>query len=316
MRVLVSGASGMIGSCLVPQLVARGHEVITFGRNLPVGSGAAAHVSADLAGYSESAALPAGLDAVIHLGDGLKEFEGATTAYKRTLAARLLRGNQHLMRSALAAEIRHVIHVSSIKAVADEAAPVLLTESSPSVATTLYGVSKLALEQELTAMTAGTPARLIILRNPLTYGAGATGNIARVLRWLDGPWPFPHGGTEARRSLLAVGNLCDALIVVLESAKPGSGLFHLQDGAPLSVAEMMGALRRGLGRPERLWRPPRMLWTLARTIPSAAGIADRLAGSLVLSNRRFREHFPWHPRVQTFAGLEDAAQAYRQQQGH
>lgn len=64
MRILLTGASGFIGTRLLPILAER-HEVVTIGRTRAVGSGE--HVEHDLLLPLDRARLPGRLDAVVHL---------------------------------------------------------------------------------------------------------------------------------------------------------------------------------------------------------------------------------------------------------
>jgi uncharacterized protein (TIGR01777 family) len=81
MRVIISGASGLIGSALSSDLRAAGHDVITLVRR-PAGTG---EVQWDPAGGRLSADALAGADAVVHLaGAGIGDHRW-TDAYKREI---------------------------------------------------------------------------------------------------------------------------------------------------------------------------------------------------------------------------------------
>ena len=68
MRVLVTGASGDFGSCIIPEVLGRGHEVVGLSRrqhSFP--SPRYRHVSADIRDAAAVAGAMSGVDAVIHL---------------------------------------------------------------------------------------------------------------------------------------------------------------------------------------------------------------------------------------------------------
>ena len=68
MHVMVTGASGDFGSCIIPEILARGHEVVGLSRRthcLP--SPRYRHVSADIRDADAVTAAMSGVDAVVHL---------------------------------------------------------------------------------------------------------------------------------------------------------------------------------------------------------------------------------------------------------
>lgn len=82
MKVAITGASGLIGSALVPHLRARGDEVLRLVRRP---AGAADEVSWDPAAGTVDLQRLAGIDAVVHLaGAGVGDHRW-TDAYKRTI---------------------------------------------------------------------------------------------------------------------------------------------------------------------------------------------------------------------------------------
>src|SRR5437870_5622513 len=67
MRILVTGSSGYIGSRLVPELVAKGHEVVGVDREGPVASKVERMIRADLLDVTAVARAVDGVDSVMHL---------------------------------------------------------------------------------------------------------------------------------------------------------------------------------------------------------------------------------------------------------
>jgi UDP-glucose 4-epimerase len=187
----------------------------------------------------------------------------------------------------------------------------VLAEDSEPRSTTLYGRSKLKLEQSVARACAGSATRHIILRPPVLYGEGEQGSVHRLLKLADSPWPLPLGGLSNRRSLLAMGNLAGLLAhLVREAPSLPSATLHVHDGAPLSSTQIVSTLREGLGRPPRLVSAS-PLGSAACAMPGVGPIARRLFGSLEVSDARLRQAISWTPPTSSHAALVKMARAYR-----
>jgi UDP-glucose 4-epimerase len=129
----------------------------------------------------------------------------------------------------------------------------------------------------------------VALRAVLVYGRGVKGNMAQLMRLARSPIPLPVASLKARRSLLALENLSTAIEAVLAVPGPLRRVLIVADPQPLTVAEMIAAMRGGLGRRANVFPlPPRLLEILLR----AAGQGEiycrifRLAGGRSLGPDR------------------------------
>jgi dihydroflavonol-4-reductase len=112
MRILVTGASGFIGSKLVPQLVGMGHQVRTFGRNTPqrFQSLQVEHFTGDVTDFSAVSNAVAGCEVVFHLA-GLVSYRKSDTEKQHAIN---VLGSKNVMQACLDNGVRRVIHTSSI----------------------------------------------------------------------------------------------------------------------------------------------------------------------------------------------------------
>jgi nucleoside-diphosphate-sugar epimerase len=300
MRVLVTGASGFVGTALAEALAARGHEVRAASRG-PLPDRLAGRVipaaMPDLAGDDLAGAFAGlldGVEAVVHAAGLAHQPEGIDEAVmRRTNTA----ASESLARAAMAGGVARFVLISSSRAVSGPSAPHPLTETAQPAPTDAYGRSKLAAE---TAVRAVLPDA-IILRPPVLHGAGAKGNMARLARLARLPVPLPIAGMVGRRSILSDVNLAVAAAFVLARPNAAGGTFHLADGAPLSLPQLIAAMRQSVGRAPRIAGLPVPLteWLVARLVP---GLADQLCRDLVLDDAAIRA-LGWRPAESSAEGL-------------
>jgi nucleoside-diphosphate-sugar epimerase len=315
MHVLISGGTGSGGQKLIRHLRSRGPkaEVTVVSRTAVALPGVERVLTghfADLIGLPDVRRQLAGIDAVVHLADGLSILQYPPHTADAALADRLLSASGALAAAVRDARVPLFVHVSSIKALCDEEDDRVLVETSETRATTLYGKSKWQLEQRLSEALAGSDTRLAIVRNPVMYGGAKPGSMSRLLRLVDSPFPLPLAGLANKRSLLALDNFADALAAILAGGADGfGGAYHVHDGPALSTTEIVETLRLALGRRRRLFGVGALTAHIATRAPGIGPTVRRLYGSLELSDARFRQTFKWTPIVDSKGALGEMARA-------
>ena len=296
MLIALTGATGFIGRHLLRELPARGFRLrVLLRRPAPVPDGASSAVIGDLARPQNMAAALADVDAVIHSAGLAHAMSGVPEDDYRALNTEATIG---LARAAQRARVKRFVFLSSIRAQCGPASETVLTEAIEPAPTDAYGRSKLAAERGLATLDLDWAA----LRPVLVYGPGVKGNMALLMRLARAPLPLPVGALRARRSLLALDNLTAAIATVV--AAPGSlrRAFIAADPQPLTVAEMIAAMRQGLGRRANVFPlPPALLARIARMAGRDEAYA-RLSGSLVADPSALMQ-IGWAPPVATSEGL-------------
>lgn len=294
--IALTGATGFVGRFLVRDLTRRGFRVRALLRrpaDLPPETQGA--VVGDLARPRHMAEALREVDAVIHSAGLAHAMSGTPEDDYR---AANIEATRAMAQAAERAGVRRFVFLSSIRAQSGPAAPGVLTEADEPRPTDAYGRSKLEAERCL----AETGLDWAALRPVLVYGEGVKGNMAALLRLARSPYPLPLGALPGRRSLLALDNLGEAVEVVLRHEGRLARPFVVADPEPLTIPEIVAALREGLGRRPGLLPVPSGLLGAAMRLAGRGEAYERLAGSLVASPAALQA-LSWRPPVATRAGL-------------
>ncbi len=304
-RVLVTGASGFVGRALVADLAATGRPVRAamrqpadiFAREVEVVA------VSDLTRPVEWRALLKGIETVVHLAGiaraGPEIAEQAYDRVNRLATAELAEAAQRM-------GIHRLVFASSIRAQSGPVASRVLDETDPPRPTDAYGRSKLAAEEAVRASN----VPFTILRPVLIYGPGVKGNLARLARLARTPWPLPFGSLSNRRSVLARQNLIEAIHFALRTPATMGETYVVADPKPLTLAEIVSALRAGEGRSPRLVPIPSAPIAATLKLLGRADTWERLGGQLVVNPEKLMRA-GWRPPVQSVEGLAAMAQAQR-----
>jgi nucleoside-diphosphate-sugar epimerase len=273
MRVLVVGATGVVGRQLVPQLIAAGDQVTATTRR-----------PARMAGLRAAGADPLvldGLDAAA-VGEAVARAEPEVIVHEMTAipaslnmrkfeqtfaATNALRtaGLDHLLAAATAQGVRRVIaqsfagwpNIRSGGPVKTEADP-LDPDPPASQRATLDAIRYL--EQAVVA----APLEGLALRYGGLYGPGASEVVVRMLKRRQ--FPLVGGGTGVW-SFLHVTDAAGATVAAVHGGPPG--IYNIVDDEPATVAEWLPVLARDAGAPP----PLRMPAWIGRLLAGEAGLS-------------------------------------------
>jgi nucleoside-diphosphate-sugar epimerase len=313
-RLLITGANGFVGRALcrfahdaghnVTAIVRRPHSVAPDVREW-------VHGAPDFDGLD--AAWPGDLrvDCVVHLAARVHVMRDESPDPDAAFDATNVAGTLRVAEAALHQGARRFVYVSSIKAVAEGDAGVPLSERVVPDPQDPYGRSKMRAEQALARFGDSVGLDIVIVRPPLVYGPGVRANFRQMMSAVSRGMPLPLGGIAARRSLVYVDNLADALLRCATDPRAAGGCFHVADDDPPSVTGLLRMIGDALGRPARLFPVPvGLLRALGKLIGRGPQI-DRLTGSLQLDTGRLKRVLDWKPPFTTRQGLAATADWYR-----
>jgi UDP-N-acetyl-alpha-D-quinovosamine dehydrogenase len=308
MRILVTGASGFVGTALCRELLARGHAVrAAVRRPFPRARGEPGLdeiLVPDIAGAFDREALLDGMDAVVHLA-GIAHRDADEAELRRVN----VEGTLRLAESA-AGQVRRFVFLSSAKVHGDDSDERARTEEDPIAPADAYSRSKADAERRLAEAAARRGTELVLVRPPLVVGPGVKANFLRLLRWVDSGLPLPFASVRNRRSVLGLDNLVDAIARCVEHPE-ARGALLLADHAALSTPELVSKLALALGRPARLLSAPVPLLRSAAAIVGLGTEARNLTGSFVVDSSRARRLIGWHPARVLDETLAETVRWYR-----
>jgi UDP-glucose 4-epimerase len=313
-QILVTGANGFVGRAVCRALVDGGHAVTALVRQAGgCVSGVDEWVDSSKDFMGLASAWPEGLKAecVVHLAARVHVLHDDAANPDATFRATNVEGALRVAEAAWRNGVRRFVFVSSIKAVAEADPGRALREDDPPAPQDAYGRSKYAAEQALLRYGQDTGLDIVIVRPPLVYGPEVRANF---LRLMDAVWkglPLPLGSVSARRSLVYVDNLADALARCATDPRAANQCFHVADGEDPTVAGLARSLGNHLQKPAQLLPLPVSLLRAAGRLTHRSPQVERLIGSLQVDTSRIRAVLGWQPPHSLDDGLAATARWYR-----
>ncbi|WP_030922613.1 NAD-dependent epimerase/dehydratase family protein [Streptosporangium amethystogenes] len=222
MRVLVTGASGFVGSHAVAALLADGHDPLLLIRNpertreVLAGVGVTEPIPLHRADVRDTAAVRDGLeqcDAVIHAAA-----EIGVIGRVGDLAGTNVTGAKNVLGQAVELGLDPVVHISSIGVFVPPTGPVITTESPLSTPRNEYGRSKISAEHYARRLQEqGMPLTIVYpaaVAGPCQPSLDALMDGLRA--GLEQGWPITAGG-------VGVVDVRDLALVLARCLEPGLG---------------------------------------------------------------------------------------------
>jgi len=309
--ILVTGANGFIGRSLCVALSHSGRTVVAVTRHALTDR--APNITncqiSTLAIDTDWQYVLRGCDAVVHLAARVHVMTDTATDPLSEFRRVNVDGTSSLARQAAAAGVRRFIFISSIKVngEATRLGQVFTANDVPSPQDP-YSISKHEAEQGLRKVAVETGMEVVIIRPPLVYGPRVRANFQRMMRWLKRGVPLPLGAIHNKRSLVALDNLVDLIIICLNHPAAANQTFLVADGEDLSTPELLRRMGLALSRPAWLIPVPTLLLEAGAVLLGRRDMAQRLCGSLQVDISKARELLGWNPPFSVDEALRRTAQ--------
>jgi len=323
-RIVITGASGNIGSALVERLVGGEHELVGIARRPPEQGTHLADLvewhAADLAEPASSHVLERAVqhaDAVVHLAWGFQPSHRLDL-----LEAFGVGGTQRVLDAVAAVGVPHLVHMSSVGAYSPKTSNAPVDENYPTegVPRSPYSKHKAAAERLLDTFEQTTPAVTVTRLRPGIVGCRSSGSAllrygvpglvpARVLEHI----PVLPFDPSIRIPMVHTEDVVSAIALALESRAPGAfNLAAPQDVTAHDIAAALGA--RLIPVPARALRFGVSAGWHARLLQLDPGWIDLAKRVPLLDTGRAHAELGWSPTCtgpevlrEVITGMADAA---------
>jgi nucleoside-diphosphate-sugar epimerase len=313
MKILVTGASGLLGRAVAQALLGRGDEVTVTQRRA---SGLdCREIRGDIADPDVAGRAAAGQDAVVHLAAKV-DVVGPWVQYARANVD----GTRSLLAAARRSGVGRLVNVSS-PSVAHAGSPLMgagADPADPESARSNYSRSK-AMAERLALAADGPELAVLCVRPHLVWGPGDTQLIGPIVaRARAGRLPMIGTGA-ALVDTTYLDNAVDALVAAVDRCGPVHGVsLVVSNGEPRPVGEILRQVCAAAGVPAPRRHVPlraavaagyvvEKLWAAARATsqpPMTAFLAEQLGTAHWFDQRRTRQALQWSPRISLDEGFE------------
>lgn len=300
MRVLVTGATGFIGSHIVEKLLLEGYEVLAAGGSrLPSIQDRPGLIpqSVDISNRPDVRKLEqfGDFDAVVHCA-GIAHRYGVATPDE--YFAVNVDGTRHIAELAARVKAKHLILISSVLVYGNLASSIskVITENDICSPEEPYSQSKLFAEHAARTVCGENNLNLTVLRAAPVIGEGGKGNIARLIEFIyRGRFLWVGSGANVK-SFVYVRDLADVVALAIKKGGDMCGIYNVVGGnitmnrLVVTISETLGKsvpwprisvkmvrqLVSGLNRIGRFTRGEKMSRTLEMWLSSNVYASEKL----------------------------------------
>jgi len=271
-RVLITGASGAIGSKLLCHLTEHNYQVRAFVRDSTSAKRLPKCVDVIQGDITDERALRVAVtnvDYVFHLAAKL-HINKPAPALRDEYEQINVEGTRRLVEVAHDSAVKKLVFFSTINVYGASERNEVFDESSPLRLDPLYAETKVRGEEIVMTQM---PTRSVVLRLAAVYGKGMKGNYPRLLNALRRGRFAMIGDGSNRRTLVYINDVCAASLLAAQQEAATGQIYNVTDGSIHTLREIINSMSAALGRrPPPLSLPRRPVRLLAGMIEDVLGV--------------------------------------------
>jgi len=318
-RILVTGATGLIGRHLVPQLLQNGDRVRIFVRHQPpaefMNDSNIEVFLGDLGDPSAVDQAVAGTEIVYHVGAAMK---GSAHDHQRGTVC----GTQNIVNSVLRHHVQRLVYVSSLSCLhaAASSPDATITEDWPiepfPTKRGAYTQAKTAAEQIVRDAVRHRHLRAVLLRPGRVFDPGMTLLTPEVARRVGNLFVILGDGTR-ELPLVYVDDVVNAIVLAAKNSKFDGRVFHIVDRTHITQNQLAGdyIFKNATGA-RVIHLPVAVLYGVAlglevlskllnRSVPLSMYRARSAMARMHFDCSRAANEIGWQPRVGIASGLQE-----------
>ncbi len=309
MKILVTGATGFVGSKLMTELKAKNYDAVGTSRRSLQTMPNLINIG-EISEQTDWSAALNGCDVVIHTAGRAHmmkdQADDKLAEFRRVNRDATLK----LAHDAKAAGVTHFIFISSIGVNGNATSGEPFSETSLPATTSDYAISKLEAELALKEQFADTSMAITIIRPALICGANAPGNILRLLKLVESGIPLPLKGVKNKRGMVSLDNVVSFIIACVNNPLAKNELFVLADKEKPTTEEIIRAFAAGMNKRARvIWFPVSIIKFGLKVI-GKENIYEQLFGSLEIDATKASRLLNWQAPTTLYETMKKTAAFY------
>jgi len=324
-KVLVTGATGLIGRHLVRRLLQKGIRVRIFVRRPPPAEFMNdCNIEVFLGDLGDPAAVDravAGAEIVYHVGATMK---GSADDHERGTVC----GTKNIVESVLRHEVQRLVYISSLSCLqaATSGRGTVVTEYWPvepfPTKRGAYTQAKTEAEEIVRDAVRDRHLRAVLLRPGRVFGPGMTLLTPEVARRMGNIFVILGDGTR-ELPLVYVDDVVNAIVLAAENGKFDGRVFHIVDRTHITQNQLVrDYILKNQRKAKTIHVPAAILYSLALGLEILSKVLNRSAPLTIYRVKsalvpmqfdcsRAEKEIGWQPRVGTASGLQQTMAAER-----